>query len=225
MARPCVGGAAETAPCPVPAGAVGSQPSEPGLPCAGCAGAAQHLWGASQPALGAAGCPACPRGQTRLRPGPPLGPHCPARGRGVAQGSLLGGSTAPRPAPRAGTEPSCVSVVLLGPVRGVKPGEIKSIAWKHFSRLPSCPAGEPGCARGGCGGGQGMLLVASPPCAPTTPQSPSGPAPTPQPVAVQPPAAPPCPREGAAPAAPFLSPAGGVGHTAGLVGLQPRACQ
>lgn len=86
------------------------------------------------------------------RPGCALGHRSVPTARPEAEGwpraASWGGSTAPGLAPRAGTEPSCVSVVLLGPVHGVKPGEIKSIAWKRFPRLPSCPAGEPGHAQG-----------------------------------------------------------------------------
>lgn len=118
-------------PCLVPAGAANIQPLGISLSCARGAGSVQLLWVFS--------ISACPR-RAQQCPGPPLSPHSPATGRGVAQGSLLL-PPGRHHSPQAGSEPPCVSVVLLSPVCGVKPGQIKSIAWNRFPLLTSFAAG------------------------------------------------------------------------------------
>lgn len=173
MARPWNGGAAEMAPCPAPAGAVGSQPSGPGLPCVGGTGAAQHLW-----VLSISACPGCCRvpGMPSLPARPdPAAPWATARSPLPGQrqrggpGQPPGGEHSPRAGPQGwhralvclrgaarscpwcetgGNKEHCLEALpspSFLPCRGAGPcpGVAKGCFWCHHLPAPQLPHKAP----------------------------------------------------------------------------------
>lgn len=222
MARPYMMGAAEMAPCPVPAGAVGSQPLGPGLPCAGGTGAAQHLW-----VLSISTCPGCCR-----VPGVPAWPD-PAVPWAIARSPLpgqrqRGGSGQPpggEHSPPAGPQGWHRALVCLR-------GAARSCPWcetggnkEHCLEALLLPSFLPcwgarlclGWPRDASGG-----ITSLRPNYPTkplgaSPHTPAGGRTAPSRAAL--------PAGRGSTSSPISQPRSVVGHTAGLVGLQPRACQ